>query len=316
MREAAPYKLILLALLVLANITVLGYLWIRNGSRSNQVRSNEVRLPPVELIDDRGTRVLLPSLSGVPVVIEFVNPQVLTQTDSVLKSILAFAPGEVHFVLITPSSAELRALLPNLPDDAMVVQNNYAELKRVFAVPECCERRFVFDSNGRLDYRDYYYEADITPRLSLLAKKTLPSVSTSVVEALQSCHTGAFAELREQTRNDGQRRALVMMFTSVSSTCPSGELLKMTARQAKGKSGDLLILLPKEYSDADCQNLRTNFKLNVEVKQFDSELADKWKTLADVYGEAKINGTVVLVQHGSISLISDVAQVEKELAQL
>jgi hypothetical protein len=107
-----------------------------------------------------------------------------------------------------------------------------------------------------------------------------------------------------------------MLFTSVSSTCPSGELLKMAARQTNGKGADLLALLPKEYSATDCENLRTNFKLNVSVQRFDSELAEKWNALVRLYGEAKVNGTVVLVQDGSVSLVTDLSQVERELTLL
>jgi hypothetical protein len=316
MRKAAPYKLILLAILAVSNITVLGYLWLRNGARGKQVPSSEVRLPSIEVIDDRGTRVLLPSLVGVPVVIQFVNPEIPTQTDSVSKLLLAFNPGEVRFLLITPNSSQLRGLLPNLSEDVIIVQNDYAELKKAFGVPECCERRFIYNSEGGLSYRDYYHEADLTARINLLAKKTLPPVSTAVNDALQSCRTGPFAVLREQTRSVTSRRVLVMLFTSVSSTCPSGELLKIAARQLKGKVADLLILVPKEYSDSDCENLRTNFKLNVSVKRFDSELSEKWNTLVSQYGEAKINGTVVLVEGGSVSLLTDPSQVEHELAQL
>lgn len=316
MRKAPPYKLILLAILAVSNITVLGYLWLRNGSRGKQATPTEVRLPSIELIDDRGTRVLLLSLIGVPVVVEFVNPEIPTQTDSVSKLLSAFNPGEVRFVLITPNSRQLRGLLPNLAEEVIVVQSNYAELKKTFGVPECCERRFIFNSDGSLSYRDYYHEADLTPRVNLIAKKTLPPASTAVIDALRSCRTGPFAALREQTRNVGSRRALVMLFTSVSSTCPSGELLKMVARQVRGKGNDLLILLPKEYSNTDCENLRTNFKLNVSVRRFDAELQEKWNTLVSLYGETKINGTVVLVEGGSVSLLTDLSQLEHELTQL
>jgi len=316
MREAPPYKLILLAVLAVSNVTVVGYLWWRNEARINEVTTSSVRLPPLELIDDKGTRVLLSSLIGTPVVVQFVNPEIPTQTNSVSRLLSAFNPGEVRFVLITPNSSQLRGLLPDLPDEVLVVQNNYAELKKAFGIPECCERRFIYDSEGGLSYRDYYREADLTPRLNLLAKKTMPPVSNAITDALQSCRTGPLAALRKETRNETVRSAMVMLFTSVSSTCPSGELLRMAAHQVKGKDADLLILVPKEYSETDCENLRTNFKLNVSVKRFDSELSEKWNTLVRHYGEAKINGIVVLVQRGSVSLVTDQSQLEHELTKL
>lgn len=315
MREARPYKLILLAILAVSNVAAIGYLWLRNRSRVNDMPASAARLPPIELVDDKGTRVLLSSLIGTPVLVQFVNSEIPTQTNSISKLVSAFNRGEVHLVLITPNSGELRRLLPDLPDEVFVVQNNYAELKKTFGVPDCCERRFIYDSEGGLSYRDYYREADLTPRLNLLAHKTLPPVSTVLTDALQSCRTGPLAALREETRNETSRRAMVMLFTSVSSTCPSGELLRMAARQVKQKSADLLIIVPKEYSDSDCENLKTNFKLNASVTRFDSELSEKWSTLVRQYGEAKINGTVVLVERGSVSLVTDQSQVEHELAR-
>ena len=315
MREALPYKLILLAILALTNVTVVSYLWWRNKSRVDEFTTNAGRLPPLELIDDKGTRLLLSSLIGAPVVIQFVNPEIPTQTNSVSKLVSAFNRGEVHVVVITPNSGELRKLLPELPDEVLVIQNNYEELKKAFRVPDCCERRFIYNNEGVLSYRDYYREADLTPRLNLLAHKTLPPVSTVLTEALQSCRIGPVASLREETRNEASRRAMVMLFTSVSSTCPSGELLRMAARQVKEKNADLLILVPKEFSDSDCENLKTNFKLNANIRRFDSELSEKWRTLVRQYGEAKINGTVAMVERGSVSLLADQSQVEHELAR-
>src|ERR1043165_8093586 len=148
MREALPYKLILLAILALINVTVVSYLWWRNGSRVDEVTTKAGRLPPLELIDDKGTRLLLSSLVGAPVVIQFVNPEIPTQTNSVSQLASAFNRGEVHFVVITPNSGELRRLLPELPDEVLVVQNNYEELKKAFGVPDCCERRFIYNTEG------------------------------------------------------------------------------------------------------------------------------------------------------------------------
>jgi hypothetical protein len=213
MRKAPPYKLILLAILAVSNVTALGYLWLRNESRINEVPAGGGRLPSLEIVNDKGTRELLSHLVGAPVVIQFVNVEIPTQTNSISKLVSTFNPGEVHFVVITPNSSELRRLLPDLPDDVLVVQNNYGELKKAFAVPDCCERRFIYNSEGVLSYRDYYREADLTPRLNLLAHKTLPPVSTVLNEALQSCRTGPLAALREETRNETARRAMVMLFT-------------------------------------------------------------------------------------------------------
>jgi hypothetical protein len=198
----------------------------------------------------------------------------------------------------------------------IVVQHNYAELKKAFKVPDCCERRFIFDAAGKLQHRDYYYEGDLSPRISVLIKKTLRPASAAITEVLNSSTTGAFASLREQTRHTTSGKAVVIFFTSVSSTCPSGELVKLVGRHAANQDVDFVVMLPRDYSKSDRKNLTANFRVKLAVKQFDPELEDKWAALVSLYGEPKINGSVAFINRGDISIANGITEVERDLSQL
>ena len=182
-------------------------------------------------------------------------------------------------------------------------------------VPDCCERRFIFDDNGKLVYRDYYYEADLRPRINTLINKTLPPAYLAVREVLSSSQAGPFAALRERTSHTTSNRAVVVLFTSVSSTCPSGELIR-TLTQHTHINADVLVLLPRDYTPADVENFKTNFNVHFNVQQFDDQLAEKWASLIARYGEARINGSVAFIKRGDVVVLNDLSQLNHELASL
>jgi hypothetical protein len=255
-------------------------------------------------------------LTGKALVLQFVNPQIAPQIDAVTKLLTSFETSEVQVVLITQSSQELRRLIQELPENVIVVQHNYAQLKKAFKVPDCCERRFVFDGDGKLQYRDYYYEGDLSPRVNVLISKTLRPASAAISEVLNSSTTGTFASLREQTRHTVSGKAVVIFFTSVSSTCPSGELVKLAGKYTQRQDVNFVVLLPRDYTNTDRENLSANFRVKLIVQQFDPELEAKWVSLVNLYGEPKINGSVAFINRGNISVANGITEVERDLSQL
>lgn len=312
MRAISTHKLLLLGILAIANIGLLVWLGVR---RTQSHPAAELGLPAVELLDDTGKRVWLNKLIGKPLVLHFVDPQVTQQIEAVSNLLNAFEKSDVQFVLITQRSQEVRRVLPALSEKVIVVQNNYAELKKTFKVPDCCEQRLVFDSDGKFEYRDYYYGANLTPRINSLVRKTLPDASTAILELLGARKTGLFASLREQTRRSTSGKGVVVLFTSVSSSCPSGELAAVIGRSLTRQDNDHLLLLPRDYSETDIENFRTNFKISFQVEKFDPELEENWGALVNMYGEPSINGAVIFINRGELSVLNDLVEIEQRLAQ-
>ena len=309
MKLRVSRRVLILGLLVLANslLTV----WLILPARS-KVAAFESELPEINLVSDTGKAIGLKSLIGRPVVLQFVNTQTSPQLESIRRLVDSFQTNEVRFVLLVQNSQELRQLLPDLPENVVVVQHDYLALKSAFNVPECCERRFLFDSSGKLKYRDYYYEADLTPRINLLVKKTLPLQSDAAINILNSINSGAFYRIREQSRRS-QDWAVVVIFNSISSTCPSGELVRLLKRYAHHNK-HFTVFLPPDFSDTDKENFKANYKIDFGVERLDEDLAAKWKELTHRYGEAKVNGTVVFMQDGQLSVINGTAETEKALS--
>lgn len=315
MTKVPTRKLVLFGILAATNVVLVVGICLRKPGASAQ-QTLDGNIPAIEILDDTGKRVMLSSLTGKALVLQFVNPQVAPQIDAVAKLLFSFKPSEVRIVLITPSSQELRRLLQELPENVIVVQHNYAELKKGFKVPDCCERRFVFDHHGKLQHRDYYYEGDLSPRVNVLISKTPRPASTAISEVLNSSTTGIFGSLREQTRHTVSGKAVVIFFTSVSSNCPSGELVKLVGKYTWRQDVKFVVLLPRDYSDADRQNLNANFKVKLIVQQFDPELEAKWASLVNLYGEPMINGSVAFINRGHILVANGIAEIERDLAKL
>lgn len=309
MKLPVTRRVLILGLLVLANLLLT--VWLILPARS-KVAAFGSELPEINVVSDTGKAISLKSLIGRPVVLQFVNTQTAPQLESIRRLIDSFQTDEVRFVLLVQNSQELRQLLPDLPDNVVVVQNDYLALKSAFSVPECCERRFLFDSSGKLKYRDYYYEADLTPRLNLLVKKTLPPQSDAAINILNSINSGAFYRIREQSRSSSDW-AVVVIFNSISSTCPSGELVRLLKRYPHYNK-QFTVFLPPDFSDTDKDNFKANYKINFGVERLDEDLAAKWKELTHQYGEPKVNGTVVFMQNGQLSVNTGTAEIEKALS--
>lgn len=309
MKLPVTRRVLILGLLVLANLLLT--VWLILPARS-KVAAFGSELPEINVVSDTGKAISLKSLIGRPVVLQFVNTQTAPQLESIRRLIDSFQTDEVRFVLLVQNSQELRQLLPELPDNVVVVQNDYLALKSAFSVPECCERRFLFDSSGKLKYRDYYYEADLTPRLNLLVKKTLPPQSDAAINILNSINSGAFYRIREQSRSSSDW-AVVVIFNSISSTCPSGELVRLLKRYPHYNK-QFTVFLPPDFSDTDKDNFKANYKINFGVERLDEDLAAKWKELTHQYGEPKVNGTVVFMQNGQLSVNTGTAEIEKALS--
>lgn len=311
-------KILLLIALALANVGLLTYIGFRKSAAStaNTAAQKEIeRLPAVELVDDTGRRFALGASSGRVLVVQFVNPKVSAQVEAVAKAVSAFGAEQASFVLITKDAAALRSRLPRTRENVSVVERDNAELRDAFNVPGCCERRFIFDRGGELLYKDYYYETDLRPRLHSLTDAAPQDFPPALNTALASISSGRFGAIREETRRSRPGKALVILFDSVSTSCPSWEMIKAAGRLAAGhREVPVIALLPKDYTAADVQNLKENLRVDVRVERADEVLDEKWSGLLDVYGEGRMNGSVVLIDRGEVSWLSGFGEAEQALS--
>jgi len=315
-RNIPRRKLLILATVIIANISLGTYLAFR-GSTAPEVSTTVVNsVPIVDVIDDTGTRRSLSSLIGRVIVLQFINPEAVNQVDSISRMLTRFG-AEISFVLITRDSRELRGRLPPLPHNAIIVQHNFAELKTIFKVPDCCERRFIFDNTGKLSYHDYYYEADLTARLNALLQKPLPPLSSALLESLDSLPNGLIFSAKEMTRRTKSGKAVITIFTSVRTGCPSGDLVRVLNRYASKRTDvSFLTLLPKSYMRSDIDNFKSNLGVKFPVERMEEALSKEYVRLVSLYGESQLNGIVLLIDRGTVTVVDTPNEVDLKLSQL
>ncbi len=308
-------KILVLAVLACANIALFIYLAQRQSKASLPALANQKdikELPAVEFVDDNGKPVELNRLTGKVVLVQFVNPKIATQLQSVSKLVTGFEESQVWFVLITKDSHELRSRLPRLPANALVVQRNSEELRDIFNVPSCCERRFIFDNNGELQYKDYYYETDLGPRIRSLVKNGEQDIRSAMVQALESVTAGRFASLRDQVRNSKSGKSVVILLDSFNTSCPSGEIVKSANKFATAhKDIPLTVILPSHYSPIDVENFKTNLQVSFSVEKADPALTEKWSRVLTEFGESQVNGSVFLLERDKVVSMDDLAAGER-----
>lgn len=309
-------KILVLAVLALVNIAFFVYLAQRQSRASLPPVTNHKdikQLPAVEFVDDNGKRDWFNRLTGRVVLVQFVNPKIATQLQSVSKLITGFEENQVWLVLITKDAQELRSRLPRVPGNTLVVQRNNAELRNTFNVPSCCERRFIFDNNGVLQYKDYYYETDLGPRVRSLVKHGEQDIRAAMVQALESVTAGRFASLRDQVRNSQSGKSVVILLDSVNTSCPSGEIIKSANRFATAhKDIPLIVILPSYYSPIEVENFKTNLQVGFSVEKADAALTEKWSPILTEFGEGQVNGSVFLIERGNLLSMDDLAAVERQ----
>jgi hypothetical protein len=76
----------------------------------------------------------------------------------------------------------------------------------------------------------------------------------------------------------------------------------------------VLALLPNDYTAVDVENFKANLHADFPVERADAELAVKWSELLGVYGEGRLNGTVLIVDRGKVSWMSNLAEAGRALA--
>ena len=272
-------------------------------------------LPRFQLFDDRGQTFQSEQFLGTPLFVQFINPDVQRHIE-LLSEILKDRPKQpVKILLVTPNAQNLRARVPSITDDITVVEKDFNLLRTMFEIPECCEKTIIFDKTGaRLDHRFYYQGGAFAKLHSLVDGK--PGYSPALLqEAIASANSAQVEAIRQRTLTSPSGKAVIAMFSLIGTFCPSGELLdSLKAHQARLQDVEFLILFPKNFTSNDVQNLKTNLKVSIPVALADPELSNVWESLHLKYGESPINGALVAIDRGNISVLQGVEQLDSFLA--
>lgn len=314
------HRLRIITALIVANLTFGAYvLYQQNTLRATFDSSSAAPdsvLPIVELRDDRGRSFSTGQFLGTNLFVQFVNPQVDAQIDSVIDVLTNPPSRPVSWLLFTNDAPELRRRLSAVQSDAVIVDDGYLGLRRIFNVPQCCETRSLFDEKGDLKYRGYYFDSDgVVVRLRNLVDGKQAYSPALMLDALNSLPEGYFVRVRNKTLRSHSGKAVVAVFSSVNATCPSGITIGRLNDYARRYGGvEFLALLPNTHSELDVKNLKANLDIPFSVERADEALSGKLMSLVEKYGEKTVNGAVVVIERGAISLVEGDNEIGSRLA--
>lgn len=310
---------VIIGILIAANLLLAGYISVvrsRQPVTSPDTRTTEKKLlPRVQLSDDRGQTYLSEQLLGTPLFVQFINPDVRPHIE-LLSAILKDRPKQpVKILLMTPNAQNLRARVSSITDDIIVVEKDFKVLRTAFEIPECCEKTIIFDHTGmQVDHRFYYQGGSFAKLHSVVDGK--PGYSPAQLqEALASAKSARVEAIRQRTLTSPSGKAVIALFSRIGTFCPTGEVLdSLKGHQAKLQDVEFLILFPKDFTSNDVQNFKSNLKVSIPVALADPELANVWESFHLRYGELPINGALVAIDRGAISVLHGVDQLDIFLA--
>ena len=304
----------IVGILIAANLLLAGYITVvrsRQPVTSPNAKTEKKLLPRLQLIDDRGQTFQREQFLGTPLFVQFINPDVRQHID-LLSAILKDRPKQpVKILLVTPSAQNLRSKVPSITDDVIVVEKDFKELRTVFEIPECCEKTIIFDKAGtRLDHRFYYQGGSFARLHSVVDGK--PGYSPALLqEAIGSAQSAQVETIRQRTLTSPSGKAVIALFSLVGTYCPSGELLEsLKGNQARLQDVEFHILFPKNYTSNDVQNFKTNLRVSIPVTVADPELSNVWESFNFRYGDSALNGALVAIDRGAVSVLQGKDQLD------
>lgn len=310
---------IIIGVLIAANLLLAGYISIVRSRQPVAAAAPKTTspklLPKVQLFDDRGQTLQSEQFLGMPLFVQFVNPDIRPQTD-VVAAILKDRPKQpVKILLLTPNAQALRTRVPSITDDVTIVEKNYKDLRTVFEIPECCEMTVIFDKSGtRVDHR-FYYQGGALAKLQAVVDGRPTFSPVLLKEAIDTVKTGPLEEVRQRTLTSSSGKAVIGLFSLVGTFCPSGELVDSLQRhQARLQNVEFLILFPKGYTANDARNLRANLKITIPITFADSDLSNVWQHFNFRYGESQINGSLLAIDRGKVLALQGVDELDSFLA--
>lgn len=234
---------------------------------------------------------------------QFVNPYADGQVESVTRVYEGRPKQPVSWLMITKDARRLRERLSSGGmGEVLIVESGYEELRKAFNVPNCCEKWIIFDSSGEFKDSGYYNQADTAARLRHFVDGQETLSPELLAQAISSAESRQISQLRARAARSPSGKAVIVMFSSVCTSCPTGQLISLLNTHAKLNQGiEYMALLPDTFTPADLNNFRINMDISFPVKLADEELSRRWSSLIQRYGENAVNGAVLVLDKGKLS---------------
>jgi hypothetical protein len=307
--------------LVAANLLLAGYVVYRQSlpeAAAEAVPLEKTQsLPGVSLRDDGGRVFDSKQLLGQFLFVQFINPHVKAQIDSLTEVLTDRPKRPVSWLVMTEDATALRSRLGGLQDGVVVVESNYWELRKLFGVPACCEMRFLFDQRGKLVNRGYYFQDGMPNRMRSFVDGEQGYSPALLLDSMRSVRGGQFERVQAAAMRSQSGKALILLLTSANTTCPSGDLARRVSEFSREHGEvEFLALLPDTFSRSDVENFKTNLDIPFPVETADADFSRRWASLIEEYGEMSVNGAVITINREKVSVGHTAKEVERQLKEL
>jgi hypothetical protein len=120
--------------------------------------------------------------------------------------------------------------------------------------------------------------------------------------------------LRDLTEKSTNKQAVVALISVKSSNCKNLSIVDLL-KQVKTKSPNtvLRIVLPKEFSDQDLTNFKSNLEVDFEVVREDEKLSAFWQPLAEKYNAL---GVIIIAKGQELFASQNVAEIQNQIKSL
>lgn len=270
----------------------------------------------MRLRDDKGQNVDTANFIGRALFVQFINSEVKQQTDLASEVLRNLPEQPVTCLFITADARRLRQALPLLKPEMLVIEQDYAVLRKIFDIPECCEMTLIYDKEGSLRDKRYYYQGGVVAELQTISDGSAPFSTEFFGNSINTVATGEFADIRNRSLKTPSGVAVVTFFSNVCTLCSSGDIVDALNDTASLKNNcEFKIFLPRSFTTTDVNNFKSNLSIKVPVTVADEALAKVWEPLISKYGEARTNGTILFITRGRVLALKKVEELAPLLEQ-
>lgn len=296
--------IVLIIILVAANLLMVGWLMSRHGNSHPQSYVIPVRdsghLPALDLYDDQGQIISTAKLKGSPLFVQFIDAQIKTQVDSIIRTVQNRPSRSPVWLLITDSANLLRSRLPI--DDITIIERDYDALRNIFGAQRGMGSWFIFDEAGKLKAQGKYDTGDAVGHLhSILDGQPEYSAALflKILNSLNASDKLSDAHVKSAKTRSG--KAVFVLFSSACTGCKDASLVELINSYSKRFPRIWFqALLPNTFGQQDIDNFKTNLNIPFAVAIASGDLSQEWLALCDRYGEKVVNGTVIAIEKGKV----------------
>jgi len=301
--KSALFSVILIMIIVILLISTAS---IQKKSTSYSI----VRLPKFVTADIHGNVIKGTDYRDKPLVVLFINPR---DPDDMNIADLVHREwsGKAAQIIFTSYDPVLSGKTNLIPDDSVIISNDYLRMKRLFRSPANVGSYHIFDKSGLVIAQGANrepYENTIKTALLQEIHGLRFSMAVFIKEGALIKDLPWLAQIEKEVCGGTQQICLVSMHTKICSSCSSGTIIAELDETCHKRSESIraISVVPPSYDEADIVSLKKQLGVDYTILIADIELARQWQLLIEQFNESLLSDIVFIVDRSGKSVkVSD-----------